>query len=138
VFLLLLCNDRQVLGPWVNGRKTNLFTSVVVGILVTLSIILTTAVLFPNITAGQIFTIVEACAGAGVLAAGYALVRRGRVAVNPIDRTGKETWRMPPLAELTRPVMSTGRKIGMGALRLYLAVAMILVVIRIVQTVLGR
>jgi Mn2+/Fe2+ NRAMP family transporter len=26
VFLLLLCNDKEVLGPWVNGRKTNLFS----------------------------------------------------------------------------------------------------------------
>jgi Mn2+/Fe2+ NRAMP family transporter len=24
VFLLLLCNDREVLGPWVNGRRTSL------------------------------------------------------------------------------------------------------------------
>ncbi len=30
VYLLLLCNDREVLGPWVNGRRTNLFTGVVV------------------------------------------------------------------------------------------------------------
>jgi hypothetical protein len=44
---------------------------------------------------------------------------------------------MPPLAELTRPVMSTGRKIGMGALRLYLAVAVILVIVKIVQVALG-
>jgi hypothetical protein len=35
--------------------------------------------------------------------------------------------------------MSAGRKIGMSALRLYLAVAMILVIIKIVQRVgLGR
>lgn len=53
VFLLLLCDDKAVLGPWVNGRRTNLFTSAVVGILVTLSIILTAAVLFPAISAGQ-------------------------------------------------------------------------------------
>lgn len=33
-------------------------------------------------------------------------------------------WRMPPLDTLSRPVMSTGRKIGMGALRTYLLVAM--------------
>ncbi|HEY6279386.1 MAG TPA: Nramp family divalent metal transporter, partial [Streptosporangiaceae bacterium] len=36
VFLLLLCNDRAVLGPWVNGRATNLFTSAVVAVLITL------------------------------------------------------------------------------------------------------
>jgi hypothetical protein len=37
VFLLLLCNDRAVLGPWVNRRGTNLFTSAVVAVLVTLA-----------------------------------------------------------------------------------------------------
>ncbi len=45
---------------------------------------------------------------------------------------------MPPLALLARPAMSTGRKIGMSALRLYLAVAMILVIVRIVQLAIGR
>lgn len=140
VFLLLLCNDRQVLGPWVNGRATNAFTSIVVGVLVTLSIVLTAAVLFPNITARQILAIAAGCATAGVFAAGYALLRRRTCASTPvpIDRTGRQTWRMPPPAELTRPVMSTGRKIGMSALRAYLAVAMILVIVKIVQTVLGH
>ncbi len=37
VYLLLLCNDREVLGPWVNGRRTNLFTGSVVTVLVALS-----------------------------------------------------------------------------------------------------
>jgi hypothetical protein len=34
--------------------------------------------------------------------------------------------------------MSTGRKIGMGALRGYLLIAMVLVVIKLVQTALGH
>ena len=134
VFLLLLCNDRQVLGPWVNGPRTNAFTAAVVGILVTLSVILTASVLFPDITAGAILDIMAACGVAGVLAAGYAFTRR-RTATkeDPIDRTGRDDWRMPPLETLTRPVMATGRKIGMSALRSYLAVAMILVIVKIVQ-----
>jgi hypothetical protein len=45
---------------------------------------------------------------------------------------------MPPLALLRRPAMSTGRKIGLGALRLYLLIAMILVAVRIVQLALGH
>ncbi len=49
VFLLLLCNDKAVLGPWTNTRLTNLFTGAVVAVLVMLSVILTAAVLFPNI-----------------------------------------------------------------------------------------
>ena len=140
VFLLLLCNDKDVLGPWVNDRKTNLFTAAVVAILVALSVILTASVLFPAITAGQILDIVVACAAASVLAAGYATARRLRAGpvTTAIDRAGRDSWRMPALALLQRPVMSAGRKIGMSALRLYLAVAMILVIIKIVQLALGR
>jgi Mn2+/Fe2+ NRAMP family transporter len=139
VFLLLLCNDKQVLGPWVNGPKTNAFTAAVVGVLVTLSIILTASVLFPGITAAAIMQIMAACGVVGVLAAGYAFTaRRTGTKEDPIDRLGREDWRMPQLSELTRPVMSTTRKIGMGALRLYLAVAMILVIVKITELALGH
>ncbi|EST36582.1 NRAMP family divalent metal transporter [Streptomyces roseochromogenus] len=139
VFLLLLCNDKAVLGPWVNGPKTNAFTSAVVGVLVTLSIILTASVLFPDISSGAILDIMAACGIVGVLAAGYAFTRRRTgTKEDPIDRTGRDTWRMPALATLSRPTMSTARKIGMGALRTYLLIAMILVVIKIVEVALGR
>uniref|UniRef100_A0AAU2UXM7 Divalent metal cation transporter n=1 Tax=Streptomyces sp. NBC_00003 TaxID=2903608 RepID=A0AAU2UXM7_9ACTN len=139
VFLLLLCNDKAVLGPWVNGPKTNAFTAAVVGVLVTLSVILTASVLFPDISANAILDIMAACGVAGVLAAGYSFTRRRTgTKEDPIDRTGRDSWRMPPLETLTRPVMSTTRKIGMGALRTYLLIAMILVVIKIVQVALGQ
>jgi Mn2+/Fe2+ NRAMP family transporter len=140
VFLLLLCNDRDVLGPWVNGRRTNVFTATVVAILVTLSVILTASVLFPGITSHQIIDIMAGCGAASVLAAGYALAkRRSAVRVSePVDKAGRENWRMPPLALLQRPMMSNGRKIGMSALRLYLGVAMILVIIKIVELAIGH
>jgi Mn2+/Fe2+ NRAMP family transporter len=140
VFLLLLCNDKQVLGPWVNGPKTNAFTAAVVGVLVTLSVILTASVLFPSITSGAIMDIMAVCGVAGVLAAGYAAFSKRRTATkeDPIDRAGRDNWRMPPLETLTRPVMATGRKIGMGALRSYLLVAMILVIVKIVEVALGH
>src|SRR5260221_5304656 len=50
VFLLLLCNDQAVLGPWVNGRWLNLFTGAVVAVLVMLSVVLTASVLYPAIS----------------------------------------------------------------------------------------
>src|SRR5487761_1092336 len=141
VFLLLLCNDRSVLGPWANRRGTNIFTSTVIAVLITLSIVLTASVIFPTITGTQILAIMAGCAAFSVLAGGVALARRLRpdsVAGLPVDRAGRSGWRMPPLALLDRPVMSTGRKIGMSALRLYLAVAMILVIVRIVQLASGH
>jgi Mn2+/Fe2+ NRAMP family transporter len=139
VFLLLLCNDKSVLGPWVNGRRINLFTSGVIAVLITLSVVLTASVLFPDITGQQIVIIMAACAVASVAAGGWALVRARRaVGGVPVDRTGRDTWRMPPLAMLSKPVLSTGRKIGLSALRAYLAIAMILVIVKIVQLALGR
>ena len=50
VFLLVLCNDRQVLGPWVNSTKLNVFTGAVIWVLVLLSIILTASVMYPDIS----------------------------------------------------------------------------------------
>ena len=136
VYLLLLCNDREVLGPWVNGRKTNAFTGAVVAVVIALSVILTAAVLFPAISARQILDIMIVCGAAGVLGAAYTISRRLRRAgptAEPVDRSGRENWRMPPLHLLQRPAMSTGRKLGVGALQIYLAVATILVIVKIVE-----
>jgi NRAMP (natural resistance-associated macrophage protein)-like metal ion transporter len=137
VFLLLLCNDRAVLGPWVNGRALNALTSLIVAVLVTLSLILTVAVLFPHISSGAIVRImavgglVALCAAAGALAA-------GRRRAEPVDRTGRLDWRMPPLAALGRARMSSTRRVGMAGLRLYLAIAMLLVVVRVITLALGH
>ncbi|MEU1288910.1 hypothetical protein [Kitasatospora sp. NPDC005856] len=134
-----MCNDRAVLGPWVNGPRTNAFTTVVVGVLVTLAVILTASVLFPDLSATAIEGIMAGCGVAGVLAAGYSFTgRRTATKEDLVDRTGRDDWRMPPLETLTRPVVSTGYKIGMGALRGYLLIAMVLVVVKIVQTALGH
>src|SRR5579872_6321009 len=51
VFLVLLCNDRAVLGPWVNKTWLNVVAAVIVGLLVILSLILATVTLFPNLDA---------------------------------------------------------------------------------------
>jgi hypothetical protein len=139
VFLLLLCNDREVLGPWVNARGTNLFTSGVIAVLITLSVVLTASVLFPAITGRQIVEIAVVCVAASLLAGAWTLARARRaVGGVPVDRTGRDSWRMPPLAMLAKPVLSTGRKVGLTALRAYLAIAMILVIVKIVQVAIGH
>ena len=53
VFLLMLCNDKAVLGPWVNGRATNAFAGAVIALLIMLSLILMSSVVFPALTAGR-------------------------------------------------------------------------------------
>jgi NRAMP (natural resistance-associated macrophage protein)-like metal ion transporter len=131
VFLLLLCNDKAVLGPWRNGPWLNLFTGAVVGALVLLSIILTASVVVPDLGERAIAAIL---AGGSAVGLGVWLVARLMQARSPevIDRTGRETWRMPPLDDLAPAVRSRSERIWMGVLRLYLAVAGGLILVRIV------
>jgi len=72
VFLLLLCNDKPVLGPWVNNRWLNYFTGAIIATLVVLSVILTLSVLYPDATNAQ--TILGILTGGGVAAVIIALV----------------------------------------------------------------
>ncbi len=149
VFLLLLCNDREVLGPWANGRGKNIFTALVIAVLVLLSIVLTASVLFPGITAAAILTIFAVGAGLGVLAGAYLVIHRLRHPQAPDTDTDTDgttaageapervSWRMPPLALLTRPELSTGRRLGLAVLRGYLVVAVAMVIVRVTQLALA-
>lgn len=145
VFLLLLCNDHEVLGPWVNGRKMNIFTSAVIAVLVMLSIVLTAAVVFPDISSAAIVTVLGSSTALAVLT-GLVLAVQGRrrrggkrpPTPAPVDRETRVSWRMPPLALLTRPTLSAGRRLGLGVLRGYLVVAAAMVVVRVIQLALTR
>src|SRR6202012_585874 len=74
VFLLMLCNDRAVLGPWVNTAKTNAFTGAVIAVLITLSVVLTASVMVPDISAGAIVAVMAACAVIALAGGGAALL----------------------------------------------------------------
>jgi hypothetical protein len=136
VFLLLLCNDREVLGPWSNAPWLNAVASVIVGVLVELSLILMASTVFPSVNVTHLFlylTLVLAAALAAM--ALYAVRNRPGVAVEveKIPRDKRMTWTMPPLALLERPVWSPGRKAAMLLLRGYLVVAVLLLIVKTVQ-----
>ena len=137
VFLLLLCNDKAVLGPWVNGKALNIFTAAVIAILVILSIVLTASVLFPSIGSGAIIGIMIGGAILAILAGvAFGIVRRIRPpasSTDTVDRRERPTWRMPPIALLSAPKLSGGRRLGLTVLRVYLLLAMVLVIVRVVQ-----
>jgi Mn2+/Fe2+ NRAMP family transporter len=134
VFLLLLCNDQAVLGPWINGRGLNVFTGAVIAVLVMLSIILTASVLFPGMSEATILAIL----GGGVLftiviAAALLVIRREDRRVWR-DGFGQMIWRMPPLDQLPPPAhMTPLNRIWLAVLRGYLVVAGGLVLWRIVD-----
>jgi Mn2+/Fe2+ NRAMP family transporter len=140
VFLLLLCNDKAVLGPWVNSPRLNLFTGAVIGVLVLLSMILTASVLWPDMGETAILGILL---GGGAVAAVCAIAflvwnRRWAATSEPVDRSLMAQWLMPPLSELPPARMSLASRVWMVVLRSYLLVAGGLVLVRIVQLALGE
>ena len=141
VFLLLLCNDREVLGPWVNTPWLNAVAALIVGALVELSLILMASTMFPTVNVTNLFLELTIVLVVTLVAAGiYALYESRRApagagidTVAEIPRDKRHTWTMPPLALLERPVWSPGRKVGMLLLRGYLVVAVLLLVVKTVQ-----
>jgi hypothetical protein len=136
VFLLLLCNDREVLGPWSNPPWLNAVAGVIIGVLVELSLILIASTVFPSLDVPRLFALLSGALVLVLLAAAiYGLRSRPRVRVGfeREDRERRATWTMPPLALLERPAWSPGRKAAMLALRAYLVVAVVLLVVKTVQ-----
>jgi len=140
VFLLLLCNDPEVLGPWVNRRWLNVLASVIIAVLLTLSGTLVVTTLFPHVNSASVAIglaalLLAAAAGAG----GWLWLTRSRRppapphprrAMSPVER---QAWRMPPLALLKPVTWSPGTRLGMLMLRSYLVISVLLLIVKAVQ-----
>lgn len=142
VFLLLLCNDKDVLGPWVNSRLVNYFAGAVVALLVIMSIILTASVLFPEMTDDSILWILVTGMIAAVLLVigvkGYEQARGiGKIVEKRLDKTLRDTWRMPPVSQLPPAQISLLNRIWMIVLRGYLVVAAGMLIFKMTQLALG-
>ena len=140
VFLLLLCNDKAVLGPWVNKPLTNLFTGAVVLVLVLLSIILTASVLYPSIGSVEILAIlIGGLATAALVALTLGVVhwrtKRGAPATVPATVEEQAAWLMPPLHKLPPAQISLRRKLWLGVLRAYLIAALILAIVKVTEVI---
>ena len=121
---------------------TNLVAGVIVSGLLLLSGILMATTMFPNIdivsiSVGLCITF-AVCAGAGFA----VLWRRGHQRTRPpvleqlseaLARADRESWRMAPLALLEPVTWSVGTRVGMLALRGYLVIGAILLVVKAIQ-----
>lgn len=139
MFLVLLCNDRAVLGPWVNRAWLNVVCTIIVGVLITLSVILATTTLIPftNTQTLQLAAIAGVVLVISLMVIGvFSLVKYLRKGPNAelvaLYGMDKNTWQMPPLAELSKPVLSLTCRVGMFALRIYLIVAVALLVYKFI------
>jgi Mn2+/Fe2+ NRAMP family transporter len=150
IILLMLCNDREILGPWVNRPWLNAIAGVIIGVLILLSLTLTLTTLLPGLTGDQVLAFLGggvAIGLGGAAAWGVARLMRGTAgqlatatptAALTVTKAERAAWRMPSLALLRRPAWSPARRITMVGLRCYVVCAMVLVIVKIVQLAAGH
>jgi Mn2+/Fe2+ NRAMP family transporter len=138
LFLLMLCNDREVLGPWTNPPWLKALASVIVAVLVLLSVVLTVTTLFPSVNVTTLFLIGAAVVAGVLLVLGaYAWWNeRGSETVTVLDSgpsVPREQWTMPPATLLSRPRFSLARRAAMLTLGGYMVVALVMLIVKSVQ-----
>ena len=135
VFLVLLCNDRAVLGPWVNKPWLNLVATIIVSALLMLSLVLVISTVFPSINVTVLVIALGIALSVVVLAAAGWLVWSARRAepIPELPRAEKENWRMPALALLERPTWSVPKRIAMLTMVGYIVLAVVFLAIKAVQ-----
>lgn len=153
LFLVLLANDKAVLGPWTNSRAQNWVSGVLVWAVTTFSLAPLVTTFFPNVTLTQCCYALIVCTALG-LAAGAIIWRLRPAQCQPdslgpdsnrrppemsqpewrtVLRTRRAEWRTPRLDTLPRPVLSLPRQIGLLALRGYILFAIVIMAIKLVR-----
>jgi Mn2+/Fe2+ NRAMP family transporter len=135
LFMLLLCNDREVLGPLVNPRWLNVISAAVTGGLFALSalLIVTTAAPRVHITLAMGGLVI---AVAALIAGGSLFAFRITPPASPAGADSR-TWTMPPIESLNPPQRSVLQTAGLIVIRCYLSAAVAVLAVRTVQMALG-
>jgi len=133
-FLVLLCNDTELMGPWVNSPWLNVIATVIVALLLELSLVLAISTIWPSVNV----TVLTGALGVPVLLAtvGVGIVQRrkvGRWRAEPAELDRRKDWVTPPDVLTRQLPKSAGRSFVLGTMRAYLVVAMVLMVVSIAQ-----
>jgi Mn2+/Fe2+ NRAMP family transporter len=131
IFVLLLCNDREVLGPWVNGKWMNVAATIIVTMLVVLSVTMMVSTLFTSVNVVDLLGGLSALGVVGlVVGLPIGLRRAAPPVVYDID---KRDWRTPRLTLLAPLPGSNARRLLLRVVGSYLLIAGLLLGVRIIQ-----
>jgi len=138
VFLLLLCNDREVLGPWTNPRWLNLLGVSVVIVLLVLSGTLTVTTVFRHADPALVASIIATMGAVALALWAYAMWGARHEPVGDADTPWQRaTWTMPWSERIGPPGATRVRTVGLMVLRAYLLGAAALVVVKAIQLAVG-
>jgi hypothetical protein len=123
-----------------NPRWLNILACIIIGVLLVLSGTLVVTTMFTHIDASKvaIWIAIGLVAGAALAGAWFWLTRNRRPPAQPNPRTTmpeaeRMAWRMPPIALLKPAEWSTGRKIALLTLRVYLVISVLLLIVKAIQ-----
>jgi hypothetical protein len=131
IIVLLLANDRELMGPWKNGRLLNVAAVIIVTALVVLSLTLMISTLFTSVPVLPLLVVLSIVGALG-LVVGLPLGLR-KLEAPPHYDIDKRDWRTPRLTLLAPMPSSKARRLLMRAQSCYLFAAGILLIVRIVQ-----
>ena len=153
IFLILLANDKPLLGPWANSTAHNWVVGVIAWIVTTFSLAPLVTTFYPNVTLTQCLYAFIVCAVIGVVFMAallwYRSSRRADSDPDPTEnrrpkgmpraewravlRQRRTAWVTPAVDTLEQPAMSMARRIGLLTLRGYIIFAIVIMVIKLIQ-----
>ena len=133
VFLLLLCNDADVLGPWTNRPWLNALATVIVSILVVLSLILMITTVFPHVNVVTVVEVLGVALALCLLIGGVLWLLRRQPTTPVAARAERVDWRMPQATLLSRPDLVGWPRYVLVGLAGYLVLSVALLVVKAFQ-----
>jgi hypothetical protein len=133
VFLLLLCNDTDVLGPWVNRGRLNALATAIISVLVVLSLILMTTTVFPRVNVVALSLWLGIGLSALLVVVGLVWVVKRGTSAPKVSFEIRSSWRMPQAVLLDRPALRGWRRFVLGGLFAYLVLSVLLLVVKVIQ-----
>ena len=132
-FLVLLCNDKELLGPWRNSPWLNVVATSIVALLLQLSLVLTIGTVWRTIDIATVTVLTGIPVLVVTAAVGVAQRRRnGRWRADPGELARRQDWVTPPDVLDHELPASRGRTVVLATMRGYLVVAMVLMVVSFV------
>jgi Mn2+/Fe2+ NRAMP family transporter len=133
IIVLMLCNDREIMGPWVNAKWLNAVAVIIITALVVLSFTMMISTVFSSVDVVGLLEVLAVVAVIGLIVGLPIGLRRAEAPrVYDLD---KRDWRTPRLTLLAPMVTSRARRNMMRAQSAYLLVAGVVLVVRFIQLV---
>jgi Mn2+/Fe2+ NRAMP family transporter len=133
VLLLILCNDKHLLGPLTNGRWLNAAAIVAVSVVLALSTLLAITTVLPRlgIETGLLATAGLLIAGGLSLAVSYVRNKRPDAPAGPLTPWQRRTWSTPTLELVKLASPTRPRVLAVAILRCYILLIATLLLLKL-------